>query len=110
MIRQRQFIFVRSKRLQLNRERAGEFYREHQGGLFDSFIQHFNCGHGSGTVMAYLIPTNRFVSLYQLDSTETAQREISFFFPEFDMKCQSQYENLSANNLTFNKDTLEHQL
>ena len=31
LILQRQFIFVKSKRLQLNRERAGEFYREHQG-------------------------------------------------------------------------------
>ena len=31
MIRQRQFIFVKSKRLQLDRQRAGEFYREHQG-------------------------------------------------------------------------------
>jgi hypothetical protein len=31
MILRRQFIFVKSKRLQLTRERAGEFYREHQG-------------------------------------------------------------------------------
>lgn len=31
LIRQRQFIFVKSKRLQLDRQRAGEFYREHQG-------------------------------------------------------------------------------
>lgn len=31
LILQRQLIFVKSKRLQLTRERAGEFYREHQG-------------------------------------------------------------------------------
>ena len=31
MILQRQFIFIKSKRLQLNREQAGQFYREHQG-------------------------------------------------------------------------------
>ncbi len=31
LILQRQFIFIKSKRLQLTRERAGEFYREHQG-------------------------------------------------------------------------------
>jgi hypothetical protein len=47
---------------------------------------------------------------FKIDSIETAQREISFFFPEFDMKCQSKYENLSANKLIFNKETLEHEL
>jgi hypothetical protein len=48
--------------------------------------------------------------LYTIDSIETAQREISFFFPEFDMKSISKYENLLVNKLIFNKDTLEHQL
>jgi len=40
---------------------------------------------------------------------ETAQREISFFFPEFDMKSIVKYENVLANTLIFNKDTLEHE-
>jgi nucleoside-diphosphate kinase len=67
-----------------------------------------NCGHGSGIEMIYSILINYF--LYKLDSSETAQREINFFFPEFDMKSISKYENLSADKLIFNKDTLEHQL
>lgn len=31
LILRHRFLFVKSARLQLNRERAGEFYREHQG-------------------------------------------------------------------------------
>jgi hypothetical protein len=48
--------------------------------------------------------------IFKIDSIETAQREISFFFPEFDIKSISKYENVSANKLIFNKDTLEHEL
>ncbi|CAF4041113.1 unnamed protein product [Rotaria magnacalcarata] len=40
LILKRQFIFVKSKHLQLKCERAGEFYREHQVDLF----HYMSCG------------------------------------------------------------------
>jgi len=47
----------------------------------------------------------------EIDSIATAQREIGFFFPEFDMKQSlAKYENLSFDRLKFNRDTLEHEL
>src|SRR5689334_21873820 len=68
-----------------------------------------NCGHGSGYRNdLYSILINYFI--YKIDSIETAQREINFFFPEFDIKSISKYENLLASKLIFNKDILEHQL
>lgn len=45
-----------------------------------------------------------------IDSIETAQSEIKFFFPEFDMKSISKYETMLTKDLIFNSGTLEHQL
>ena len=68
-----------------------------------------NCGHGSGIERMCCFCAVRKICL-SIDSIETAEREIKFFFPEFDLSTQSIYANLSANKLTFNRDTLEHQL
>ena len=47
----------------------------------------------------------------EIDSIATAQREIGFFFPEFDIQQSlAKYENLSFDRLKFNRDTLEHEL
>ncbi|UJR23983.1 hypothetical protein I4U23_026949 [Adineta vaga] len=141
LILKRQFIFVKSKRLQLTRERAGEFYREHQEKFFYSRLVHYmTCGPISCHILgrdnaiqewrSMLGPTKVFKTVFEAentirgqhgvtdtrncghgsDSTETAQREINFFFPEFDMKSLSKYENIPTNNLIFNRDIFEHQL
>lgn len=47
--------------------------------------------------------------LFFLDSIETAEREIKFFFPHFEMKSLSIYENVLSDQLVFNRQTLEHQ-
>jgi hypothetical protein len=53
-------------------------------------------------------PVDRVVA--RLDSIETAQREIRFFFPEFDVHSVSDYERRAAHKqLVFNRVTLEHE-
>ena len=67
-----------------------------------------NCAHGSG--IYDLSPSTSPFFYVEIDSFETAQREIAFFFPEFDMKSISKYEKLLAKKLTFDEETLEHRL
>ena len=43
-----------------------------------------------------------------IDSIETAQREIKFFFPEFDVGSTLNYQSIPFEKFLFDEATLEH--
>ncbi|XP_046576018.1 nucleoside diphosphate kinase 6-like isoform X3 [Haliotis rubra] len=86
VILQQEFLFVRSKKLILSPTRAKEFYKEHDGKFFLNRLVSFmsrTIHEAPETIRGRFGLTDTRNCTHGSDSTETAAREIKFFFPEF---------------------------
>ncbi|PVD23593.1 hypothetical protein C0Q70_16865 [Pomacea canaliculata] len=135
------FYFVKSKHLQMSRERAEQFYEEHKGKFFLNRLVNFM---SSGPIWTHVLaredaiaewrrimgPTKVLKTIYEAphtirgqygltdtrncahgsDSEATAQKEIQFFFPEFDIeKWKTDEEPLfQSGKVQFDEKSCEH--
>ncbi len=135
------FLYVKSERMQLTRERAGQFYAEHQGRFFyNRLVSYMTSGpltahilarHDAITTWRKLMgPTKVFKTIHQepesirgqfgltdtrnsthgSDSQKSAEKEIKFFFPGFDIEnwFETHEKIFRERKVTFNEEECVH--
>lgn len=141
IIMRNNFLFVKSNRIQLTRERVGQFYAEHEGRFFyNRLVSYMTSGPITTHILArhdaialwrrLMGPTKVFRAVYQepgsirgrygltdtrnsthgSDSEKSAQREIEFFFPEFDVEkwYNTEEKTFRDGNVVFSKADFAH--